>query len=57
VSEGKHVLLGDLRLGTADTAARTLGDAGFDVSTTQVDVSSRQSVRALVAGGTTGHAG
>jgi NAD(P)-dependent dehydrogenase (short-subunit alcohol dehydrogenase family) len=48
VSAGKHVLLGDLRLETADAAARTLGDAGFEASTTHVDVSSRPSVRALV---------
>jgi NAD(P)-dependent dehydrogenase (short-subunit alcohol dehydrogenase family) len=48
VSSGKHVLLGDLRLETADAAARTLGDAGFQASTAQVDVSSRPSVRAFV---------
>jgi NAD(P)-dependent dehydrogenase (short-subunit alcohol dehydrogenase family) len=48
VSAGKHVLLADLRLETAETAARTLTDAGFDVSTGQVDVSSRPSVHALV---------
>jgi NAD(P)-dependent dehydrogenase (short-subunit alcohol dehydrogenase family) len=48
VSAGKHVLLGDLRLETADAAARTLGDAGFEASTAQVDVSSRPSVRTLV---------
>ena len=49
VSAGKHVLLADLRQENADTAAKTLADAGFDVSTTNVDVSSRASVRALVA--------
>jgi NAD(P)-dependent dehydrogenase (short-subunit alcohol dehydrogenase family) len=48
VSAGKHVLLADLRLETADAAAKVLGDAGFEVSTTTVDVSSRVSVRALV---------
>ena len=48
VSAGKHVLLGDLRLETADAAARTLGDAGFEASTALVDVSSRPAVRALV---------
>ena len=48
VSAGKHVVLGDLRLETADAAARTLGDAGFEASMAQVDVSSRPSVRALI---------
>ena len=49
VSAGKHVLLADLRQENAEAAARTLADAGFDVSTATVDVSSRDSVRALVA--------
>ena len=48
VSAGKHVLLADLRLETADAAAKILSDAGFGVSTMTVDVSSRESVRALV---------
>ena len=48
VSAGKHVVLADLRPDNADAAARTLGDAGFDVSTAEVDVSSRASVRGLV---------
>jgi NAD(P)-dependent dehydrogenase (short-subunit alcohol dehydrogenase family) len=49
VSAGKHVVLGDLREHNAEAAAKALGEAGFDVSTTKVDVSSRDSVRALVA--------
>jgi NAD(P)-dependent dehydrogenase (short-subunit alcohol dehydrogenase family) len=48
VSSGKHVLLADLRQENVDAAARTLSDAGFDVSTSVVDVSSRSSVHALV---------
>jgi threonine dehydrogenase-like Zn-dependent dehydrogenase len=48
VSAGKHVVLADLRQENADAAAKTLSDAGFDVSTTKVDVSSRASVQALV---------
>lgn len=48
VSTGKHILLADLQKENADTAANVLSDAGFDVSTTVVDVSSRQSVTALV---------
>jgi NAD(P)-dependent dehydrogenase (short-subunit alcohol dehydrogenase family) len=52
VSAGKHVLLADLRLDTADAAAQVLGDAGFEVSTTTVDVASRASVQALVQAAT-----
>ncbi len=48
VSAGKHIVLADLRQENADTAAKILSDAGFDVSTTKVEVSSRASVRALV---------
>ena len=48
VSVGKHVVLADLRQDNADAAARTLSDAGFNVSTTKVDVSSRISVQALI---------
>jgi NAD(P)-dependent dehydrogenase (short-subunit alcohol dehydrogenase family) len=49
VGAGRHVLLADLRRENADAAARTLGEAGFEVTTTTVDVSSRTSVEALVA--------
>ena len=48
VSAGKHVLLADLQRSNAESAAAVLRDAGFDVSTTTVDVSSRESVHALV---------
>jgi len=48
VGAGKHVLLADLRQENAATAAKTLSEAGFDVSTATVDVSSRASVEALV---------
>jgi NAD(P)-dependent dehydrogenase (short-subunit alcohol dehydrogenase family) len=48
VSAGKHVLLADLRQDNVDTAAKVLSDAGFEVSTAIVDVSSRVSVHALV---------
>ena len=48
VSAGKHVLLADIRLENAEAAAKTLSDAGFDVSTSTVDVSSRASVHALI---------
>ena len=48
VSAGKHVVLADLRKSNAEEAAEVLANAGFDVSTTTVDVSSRESVHALV---------
>ena len=48
VSAGKHVLLADLRQANADTAALVLGEAGFEVTTATVDVSSRASVETLV---------
>src|SRR5829696_7203639 len=48
VSVGKCVLLADLRQENADAAAEVLSDAGYEVSTTTVDVSSRESVQALV---------
>jgi NAD(P)-dependent dehydrogenase (short-subunit alcohol dehydrogenase family) len=59
VSAGKHILLADLKKEHADAAAKILSDAGFKVSTTVVDVSSRQSVHSLVEmataiGGVTG---
>jgi NAD(P)-dependent dehydrogenase (short-subunit alcohol dehydrogenase family) len=48
VGAGKHILLADLRQENADAAAKTLSEAGFDVSIATVDVSSRASVEALV---------
>lgn len=48
VSAGKHILLADLREANTTAAAKTLIDAGFEVTTTTVDVSSRDSVLALV---------
>jgi NAD(P)-dependent dehydrogenase (short-subunit alcohol dehydrogenase family) len=52
VSAGKHVLLADLNQDNADVAAEVLGNAGFDVSTMTVDVSSRESIHALVTAAT-----
>ena len=52
VSAGKQVLLAGLRQENASAAADVLSNAGFDVSTATVDVSSRESVHALVQTGT-----
>jgi NAD(P)-dependent dehydrogenase (short-subunit alcohol dehydrogenase family) len=48
VSVGKHVMLADLREENAAAAAEVLSNAGFEVSTATVDVSSRESIRKLV---------
>ena len=46
-------MLADLHQDNADSAAEVMRNAGFDVSTTTVDVSSRDSVAALVETATT----
>jgi len=48
VSAGQHILLADLRQENAEAAAKILSEAGFNVTTAKVDVSSRASVHALV---------
>jgi NAD(P)-dependent dehydrogenase (short-subunit alcohol dehydrogenase family) len=47
VSAGKHLLLADLKKENADAAAAVLSNAGFEVSTAAVDVSSREAVKGL----------
>ena len=49
VSAGKHVLLADLRQENAETAATTLYNAGFEITTATVDVAKRDSVEDLVS--------
>jgi NAD(P)-dependent dehydrogenase (short-subunit alcohol dehydrogenase family) len=48
VSVGKHVLLADVRKENAEAAAVVLSNAGYEVSTATVDISSRASVHTLV---------
>jgi len=48
VSAGKHVLLADLNEANAESATKVLLDAGFEVNTMRVDVSSRSSVQTVV---------
>lgn len=48
VSIGKHILLADIKPEIAEAVEHTLSRAGFEVSTTVVDVSSRESVQNLV---------
>ena len=49
VGAGKHLLVADLRQENADAAAKTLSEAGFEVTTTAVDISSRASIEGVVA--------
>jgi NAD(P)-dependent dehydrogenase (short-subunit alcohol dehydrogenase family) len=48
VGVGRHIVLADLRVENADTAAKVMSDAGYDVSVATVDASSRAAVHALV---------
>ena len=48
VGAGKHVVLADLRLEAAETAAKLLEDAGFETSAVQADLASRESILALI---------
>ncbi len=48
VGAGKHIVLADLRPENSEAAAKILSEAGFEVSTAAVDVSSRDSVHAFV---------
>ncbi|MGB7964350.1 MAG: SDR family oxidoreductase [Propionicimonas sp.] len=48
VGAGKHVLLADLKPEHAEAAAEVFRDAGFEATTAAVDVSSRESLHALV---------
>ena len=48
VGMGKHLLLADMLAENAAAAANVLSDAGYEVSTAAVDVSSREDVEALI---------
>jgi NAD(P)-dependent dehydrogenase (short-subunit alcohol dehydrogenase family) len=48
VSSGRHVVLADLKQENAEQAAKVLELAGYKTTATTVDVSDRQSVKALV---------
>ena len=48
VGAGKHVVLGDLKIEAANSAAEILENAGFETSTVAVDISSRESILNLV---------
>ena len=48
VGVGKHVLLADIKPENAKAAAETMLDAGYEVSITTADISSRESIHTLV---------
>lgn len=48
VGAGKHIVLGDLKKDSADSAAKILENAGFETSTVEVDISSRESILNLI---------
>lgn len=48
VGVGKHILLADLRKENADAPAKVMSEAGYDASTTMVDISSKDSILDLV---------
>jgi NAD(P)-dependent dehydrogenase (short-subunit alcohol dehydrogenase family) len=47
VSAGKNLLLADLKKENSDAAATILSNAGFEVSTATVNISSREAVKSL----------
>ena len=49
VSAGKHILISDIKIENAEQAAKTLSEAGFEVSTSMVDIASSTSVYELVS--------
>jgi Dehydrogenases with different specificities (related to short-chain alcohol dehydrogenases) len=49
IGAGKHLVLADLHQKNAEEAGKVLTDAGFVVSTTEVDISSRTSILQLIA--------
>jgi len=48
VSAGKHIVLADNRLENAEQAAKTLENAGFECSTIQCDLGSKEDILNLV---------
>ena len=48
---GMKIVAGDNRLENAQTAARTMNEAGVDVTAVEMDLSSRESIRDLIAEG------
>ena len=48
---GMKIVVGDKKLANAQAIAKTMNKAGFDVTPVEMDLSSRSSIKALIAGG------
>ena len=51
VGFGKKIILGDKSMKNCETIARVMTDAGFDVEPFEMDLSSRESIKAMIAKG------
>lgn len=49
VGFGKKIILGDKRMENASAIAKTMNEAGFDVEPFEMDLSSRKSIRNIIA--------
>lgn len=49
VGYGKKIILGDKKIENAKTIAKIMNDAGFDAEAVETDISSRQSIKSLIA--------
>ena len=48
VGFGKKIVLGDKRIKNAETIAKIMNDAGYDVEPFEMDLSSRESILAIL---------
>lgn len=46
---GKKIVLGDKKIGNAEAIAKIMNDAGYDVTPFEMDLSSRESIQAIIA--------
>ena len=46
---GKKIILGDKKIQNASAIAKVMGEAGFDVQPFEMDLSSRESIKAIIA--------
>lgn len=51
MGSGMKIVMGDKKLENAQTIAKTMNDAGYDVTPVVTDISSRESIQALIAEG------
>ena len=51
VGAGKKIIVGDKKLSNAQAMAKLMNEAGFDAAPVEMDLSSRESIRAMIAEG------